>query len=443
MNLLLVVLYILVGLFLGGVITREIKANKTWSISIWVHAWLLIYYSIIPIIMLISAISTGMYLGVWKDVVIVDNFYVNYNTLLAVVLFLISFSYVVSLKFALFKVEARVLTFGEFHVPVLKIVVFGAICLSIFSLFFYVNAFGGLIKTFKIAPYIASTYHKHLYADKFQGVHTLFKRFIPLAIYPILLAGFYKKKTSLILLVFIPLLVYIYFTFLERQRQVTLVLLLIPILGYQVNQNKFISPRFLFWTGVAMLLFPVITFLNKAFVFNKESYDTITGWFTFNKYIREFNFPQIALWLSQKAEYEKFILSDFYVGIFGNYLPTSFKPDQTVNDLNSYLFEGKGSTSFPPGVIGNGFYHMGYVGVIFWGALLGTFVNLTDTLFKSLITYDRRYSFAYIYCFVAFFAYIRTGVLGYSLYRPSFVFFILILIFSHVFVSQPVVSKRT
>jgi len=208
---------------------------------------------------------------------------------------------------------------------------------------------------------------------------------------------------------------------------------IIPMLGYMVENVKFVTKNFLIFLGVLIFLFPTITFLNKAFIYDKSSYDIITSWFDIDKYVKEFNFAQISLFLSQKANYSKFIYSDFIQGLYGNYLPTSLRSSQTVNDLNSFLFLGVENRSIPPGIIANGFYHLGYWGVILWGAFLGTVVNVFELLWKSLLDYNKRFSYAYVYYFMAFFAYIRTGVLGFSLYRPFFVFLILIILVSFTF----------
>lgn len=433
MSFILLLLYLLLGSFVVFILIAHIKAVKTWTLTLWVQIWLGVYYVLIPLLLIIIKMSSGYFPGKWPDITILHPTYTTFKTFLATTLFLLSFYTFLSIKFIKYEALLTTVKFGIYRNSVLNILILGALILGIFSLFYFVNSLGGFKSAFKLAPYLNSPYFVDEYSKKYSGTFTMFKRFIPLVIYSALMWRFYPTSKSRLLFGFIPLLIFIYYTFLERQRQFTLILFLVPIFGYMVESNKFITKKFLVFLGLTVLLFPTITFLNKAFVYDKDSYDVVTSWFDMQKYIKEFNFPQIALYLSQTAEYEKFWFTDFIDGIFGNYLPSSWRITESVNGLNSYLFLGIKDRSVPPGLIANSFYHLGYAGVLIWGAFFGIFINIFETMWRGILLNDKRFAYIYVFSFMTFFAYIRTGVLGFSLYRPFFVFLILILLLSFKF----------
>lgn len=429
MNFLLLILYIFLGTVIVIFSSQTIKQYKTWSVKLWVQIWLGVYYILIPVLF----IAMGKYGGRWPDLTIKDRTYTNFQTFYATALFLLSFYITISLRFKKYIASPRLIKFGIYKGYFFKALILLMLGFGVFSLLYYVLSLGGFVNAFKIAPYLGSPYFEDIYSKRYSGLFTIFKRFIPILIYSALIFKFYKRKSSLFFLAVIPFLLFVYYTFLERQRQITLMIFIIPMLGYMVEKEKFVTKNFLIYLGILIFLFPTITFLNKAFVYNKSSYEIITSWFDIEKYIKEFNFAQISLYLSQKADYSKFLFADFIQGFYGNYLPTSLRTSKTVNDLNSFLFLGVENRSIPPGIIANSFYHLGYWGSILWGALLGFVVNVFEWLWRCILDYDRRFSYAYVFYFMAFFAYIRTGVLGFSLYRPFFVFLILILLFSFTF----------
>lgn len=436
MDILLVTLYLILGLFIAASLSTTIKVNKTWSISIWVQIWLAIYYVIIPVFMIVLTHLNGNYPGRWPNIIFKDSDFVNFNTFLATTLFFVAFYLSLSFKFSRYNVFPLVLKIGSIKLMTSKTMVILFLFFGLFSLVYYVNGLDGFSNAFRIAPYIASPYYEEEYSKLYSGTFTMFKRFIPFVVYSALFFPFFKSRWSKFFFVFIPIIAYIFFTFLERQRQMTIVLFVVPIIGYMIEKRLFVNKKFIISVGVILLIFPVITFFNKAFVYDSKSFEVVTGWFNAERYIKEFNFPQISLWISQNANYDKFWFTDFYSGIYGNYLPTSMKEFQTVNDLNSFYFEGKESRSFPPGIIGNSFYHLGYLGVILWGFIVGFIVNVFDLFWDSILQYDRRFAYAYAFTFMSFFAFIRTGVLGYSLYRPFFVFLIVTLLMSFILKSS-------
>lgn len=433
MNLLLLLLYLFIGIFIVLFSTETVRKDKTWTVKLWVQIWLGVYYVLIPVLFILFGIFKGKYPGTWPDLTIKHSIYTDFNTFWASALFFLAFYLALSIKIKEYVAVPIQLKLGIYRTDLFRTLIYFMLAFGLFSLFYYVLALGGFLNAFKIAPYLGSPFFEDIYSKKYAGLHTMFKRFIPIVIYGALIFKFHRGAYRKILLGIIPFIAFAYFTFLERQRQFTLMIFLIPLLGYMVEDRKFVTKKFLIFFGVLIFLFPTITFLNKAFVYDKDSYEIITAWFNVEKYIKEFNFAQISLFLSQNASYDKFWFADVVDGIYGNYLPTSLRSSETVNGLNSYLFLGVEDRSIPPGLIGNSFYHLGYIGVFLWGSMFGFFINVFEVFWKSIVEYDRRFSYAYVFTFMTFFAYIRTGVLGFSLYRPFFAFLILILLFSFIF----------
>ncbi len=429
---------ILFGIFYGLLILYIISKDRSWSINLWTHAWLYVLYIVIPCIV-ISRYMYGDPVGIGYDnITLVHGYYFDLYSLLCIVVFVISYSFITSIRMSKGQVfYAREIYFkiNGYKFSVLRSLVLFSFLFSLVSLFLYTLPSGGIVSTAK-AAHVRQSITGH-------GVLTIFQRFIPLSIYILLLAPFLAKKIRNYFVV-VACCVMIIYSFLEPQRQVMLFYVLVPVFGFLILQKKVLTKKMVIVTIVIIGIFPYIHFLNKAKVYDRENLQVYVSDINFDKYIREFSFPYIAVYMAQNSSYDHLYLDDFWLGVFGNWLPSSFvKKARPSNALNSYFFMGKEETSVPPGIIANSFYHLGLFGAVLWGVLLGITVKSTDIIMATLCRKNILYAFCYSFFFWVFFALIRTGVPGFSLYKPFFLFLLIILVVSHKFfvVKQSLVNQ--
>jgi len=433
-ELFLAILYILLGNIFILKILFDFHYAKTWTLNIWVQIFLLIYYVIVPLIMIISSGLLGRYLGNWPDLTINHEHYCSFGTFISVMLFFTAYTIIILIPLKLFSVIQINLKLGNFlSFPLIKLAIILIVIFAYLSFFIYVKGYHGLSNLIKLAPYLESpVFQEELYL-KYGRFHRYFLRFVPMIIYPALFFFFFKRRYERLFFIILPVIIYLIYTLLTRERQATILLILVFIIGFLIKYQRIFSKGFLIVCVILLLLFPFITFINKTFSFDVEAYRQIKNAINIDYIIKEFNFEQIALYISQNATYKKFIFDDFINSLFGNFLPTSLRYKEPLNNLNSYFFMGQLSHSIPPGIIASGYYHLGNFGIIIWGMILGITVKLTESIFNSLMYYDRNMAYPYAFSFLAFFAYIRTGILGFSLYRPFYVFFLIIILIGYRF----------
>ena len=435
MTFLLIILYGLLGVLLLWKLVLDIRASDTWTLSIWVMGWLLVYYIVVPLIMLTSQLISGKALGIWTNLTIRHIHYCSGGTFLATVLFFVSYFVIDGQKIKSPRVIQHYIRTSRTHkIPVIKLLIVLVAVFSFFSFIIYVRGYKGISNLLSLAPYLESPVFQQDLYEAYGRFHRYFLRFIPLIIYPVFFYRYFKKRYEILLFIIVPIIIYMVFTFLTRERQATILLVVVFLIGWQIRGRRYFNTAFLLLVTGIVLLFPLITFLNKTFTYDYSAYTQLKETINPDHLVQQFSFEQISLYLSQHAVYKKFILDDFINSLFGNFLPTSMRYRVPLNSLNSFLFMGIENHSVPPGIIAAGFYHLGYAGVILWGILLGMVVKITEVFYKSLIAFDDIFVFAYVYSFMVLFAYVRTGILGYSLYRPLYVALWLILILSYRFV---------
>ena len=423
MDILNLIIILILDLLFAMFILYKIKKDKRWTISLWVFIWLYVYYCVIPTITIFEYIIGSDFHIVYDKIIVKHKYYIDFPVLIGISLFLTTYLIISSIRFTKFRHSELKLNIYGRNISIIKIFVLATLFFSIFSFLIYISVQGGILNAIRNAQDINLL--------KVKGNASMFKRFIPLAIYCLLLSFLFNKKFFKLFIIIVSVVILVVFSFLERQRQVMMFYMLIPVFGYLINKNKIITKKIIIYSGIIFIIFPVIHFLNKSHSYDKTSYESYEKAITIDKLINEFNFPYISLYVAQNTKYNKLILDDYWTGVFGNYLPTSLIDDpRPANSLNSYFFLNKKSRDIPPGIIANGYYHMGFLGIVFFAFILGLGVNFTDRILTDLINYDTRYSYVFSFFFWGFFAYIRTGILGFSLYNPLFLLLFIILIIS-------------
>jgi oligosaccharide repeat unit polymerase len=393
--------------------------------------------------MLTTGMISGQALGIWPDLTIKHHTYCSWGTLLASWLFIVPYLIIYSQKVRKLTVRQNYFrTTGNRRLPMIKLMVVIVSVFSFISFVIYVRGYHGISNLLKLAPYLESPAFQQDIYEEYGRFHRYWLRFIPLIIYPVFFYNYFRKRSEVLFFIVIPIIVYMLFTFLTRERQATLMLLIVFLFGWQIRKNQYMSYPFILAVTGIILLFPLITFINKTFTYNYSAYLQLKETINPGNLLQQFNFEQIALYLSQHAEYKKFIHDDFINSLFGNFLPTSLRYKEPLNNLNSYLFLGVESHSVPPGIVAAGFYHLGYAGVVIWGFLLGMIVKITEIFFQSLIRHNNIFVFSYAYSFMVLFAYVRTGILGFSIYRPLNVALWIIIILSYRFIIRQKKDKH-
>ncbi len=421
-----IILLILLNIYAFFWLVLIIKKEKQFTLTLWSYIWIMVYYCIIPLVVLSISIFDQKFDFIFKNLIIKHDYYIDEFTIFIVFIFITIFNIIVFPKDYNFKLKEKHLKYKNSMVSAIKIFAIVSFLLSIISFFLYVKVQGGIFAAIENA--------QNPKFIKLDNATSILKRFIPFAVYPLLLLFHFKKKYIKLLLFITATIILVSYSLLERQRQVMLFFILIPMFGFFIKNRIFISKKFFVYSMIIIVVFPIIHFLNKAHNYDKNSFKTYKNDITINKYINEFNFPYISLYLSQHMPYDKLLFADFWTGVFGNYLPSAWVEDsRPANSLNSFFFLQKKSRDVPPGIIANSYYHLGIFGVIFFAFILGIIINFTDTIISGLVNYNRRYAYLYSFFFWPFFAYIRTGILGFSLYVPLFLFLFLAILASFYF----------
>ncbi len=281
---------------------------------------------------------------------------------------------------------------------------------SFVSLLKYVNGFGGFLEASYYGAFVRQGSFKEMWSGSTS--HLFYKRFIFLAILPLLFSSFNKKNIySILFFKILPLftLVVLYF-FLNFGRQIILDSLLILILA------RYVSRKIPIYYAVSfiILIFTSFIYLNLDSLTITE--DNTSGIFEF--IINEFSQPFVSI--SFAINYPDYLLfRDYFLSLFGNFFPTQGNwVTLETNFINSQNF-GSGEASYPPGLVAYSFYNLGLLGVIFYSFFIGRIMSLLDGFFISIHKVDKRIKYIFLYFIVTSIIIVRTATPRFYFYDPT------------------------
>ncbi|KXX68574.1 O-antigen polymerase [Flammeovirga sp. SJP92] len=410
----LLILYIIIALVLVNFVYKKIKLTN-WSIGTYLILWIIVFYYIMPIIMLLSNIINGRTLGVepyygLKN--INEETYVDFLTLFISSFFTLVFIVSYNLKIKQKKVNEiiyRKIKIFRYKFDIQHILSFCLVLLSLFSMFFYVYGFGGVGKTLSYAKAvragILSIDHNYLFLKRFLKFSIL-----PILLFPIL----YKRNKSKYIFLFFIVSLFTYGLTLKiyESRQNYIDFMLILFLSYYLKNNKALT------NGIKLLIFFII--ISAPFLI----YLVLDGDSKFDNLIADFSFPQLSLFVGLDNSYNYFLFQDILSSPFGNVLPSSlspFSPTGEIVFLNTYYILGTKESIVPAGIVGWSYYNLSIFGVGIVAFTLGIIFKKIDSFFQELLQSDMNYAYIYSYIILSSVVIIRTGSPRLYLFYPLFI----------------------
>ncbi|ENW25303.1 hypothetical protein F925_00637 [Acinetobacter lwoffii NCTC 5866 = CIP 64.10 = NIPH 512] len=261
--------------------------------------------------------------------------------------------------------------------------------MGIFSLFFYIYAYGGLSYVLQNMSQIRSgTADIKNYLAAFLYSFSRYLNLAFLIMLAVLLFG--KLNTSSKKIVFFLILGFCLFSiYLRAGREAGISFLISTLVVFYFSKGKLpIVATFLFFL-VAMfyILFGKIflfalnneNFDKDAFIENKMM-DTIYN--SYNLIISEFTHQYLSL--------VNFLQNDYSFRFFGDYLYWLLKPlkllgveiPDSISYYNTYMIYGVWDSEIPPGAVAFGYIGLGAIGVIIHGFVLGYIFRSIDRVFN-------------------------------------------------------------
>lgn len=400
----IVIFYLIVGFILGRHIFKNLK-EYGWTIFSYFSSYLFVFYITIPIIS-ITTFNT--------DPESINNFVYNIPEqdsfpILFIVFFIISlgilsflFGYTRKVHFTVTKVIPKKI--GNISMP-LSVICFISF-ISVASLYFYIKGFGSIQNAVFNANFVRSGYYKEISEN---SSHTFFFRFTFLSLIPIIYFFYQKKKEKISYILFITSIILITFLylFLSSGRQSIIDFVLIFVFASLIRNKSVINKKLIFFGAVAVILLPLLEVFFKSKAIGDTSIE-----FNFSEvFINEFGFPYYSLIHSIEGDHSFYYFSDFVTNLFGKILPSSLGPDwPRTNYLNSEYMLGREVKSIPPGIFGQGYYSLGFIGVFVISFVTGYLFKVIDTFIRDLVNIDNGFIFFYAYFITSSLDWVRTGL---------------------------------
>ncbi|WP_431471803.1 oligosaccharide repeat unit polymerase [Nonlabens sp. SCSIO 43208] len=413
--------YLFLGVFLILIISYYLRKTG-WSLFVYSTIYLFLFYVLTPIISLLI-FNTD----------IINNLQLAYNipnqadnelmilTFLAIFIGLSFFliGYNRNIKINITKILPKQV--GNKNLPTVFILII--FFLSLIGLFLYIRGFGSISSAIANANLVRSGY----YLDVSDGntSHTFFFRFIFLALIPLLYFYFNKKISNSLrypIIVGCFIILGILYFFLSPGRQSIFDLILIFIFATMLGKRQVINKKILFFGILVFFLLPI---LNSFFIersFNSINYSNSI----LEVILNEFGFPYYSLSHAINENYSYFYFSDFLSGSFGRIFPSSWNPGiESSNYLNSSYMLGRSVKSIPPGILAQGFYSLGFVGIIIVSFFTGIIFKVLDTYFAKASILNANFNYIYAYFIVSSMVWVRTGLPANYFYNLTFMTFII------------------
>ena len=418
-------------LLLSAYIWLLLKKEK-WSIFSYTLIWLLLYYTLIPVIN-----NVGQLLKL--DMVTYGGL-VDGSIIYQVIVLIFILSYIVGYKATPTNIAIPISRYIKINNTnsVLKILTYLLSIISFISLIIYTIGFGGFSDAVFYANSVRTGYFRLTYWGDIGFL--FFKRFAFLALLPFLVyfseASFRRTLDKLMLFVLPVITLSVLYLLLNRGRQRIIDLILITIFAGLLKKRILFNYSLLLGIILGVLLLDLlnIIFYTKSIEGMFDLLSGAHGTMNIVDYYGEFAHPMLSLNRALAENYNFYYFTDYVYGVFGSFLPF---PSQLVGKeivyLNSQFIINKFDSTVPPGIIASGYYNFGILGVILTAVFIGFFVKKLDFFFINFIKIKSGYTYFYAYVIVFSSTIIRSGVPRYYFYDIVFVSFFLLLFFSFQF----------
>lgn len=401
--------------------------DHNWSIYNYAYCYLILFYNIAPLLIYIFK-----FLEINYDTVYLEPKFAFYLEIDLFIFLLISIFFVIyNFSFNEFVKRRKFkLSYSKFFNE--KSIAFLFLIISAFSIFFYIKGFGSFSNAISNADLIRSGNFIENNTNQDTG-HTIFQRFINLAIIPFLY--FFYNKTSKVKLI-IPfvisfIILFISYVFLSGSRQSIIDIFLLFIIADLIKKNKFINFKLVFLFFLAIYILPLLDSVFKSLSYSDTLEVKTKEIDLFSVLINEFGFPFYSLYYAVIENYNFNYFSDFYLDLFGSFFPSSWGPNlKTSNYLNSFYTQGLLDKGYvPPGLLAQGYYSLGILGVLLISFFTSYVFKILDSFFKNILINNIGFVFFYSFFIVKSLAWVRTGLPGNYFYNTVLFFSFIFIVF--------------
>jgi hypothetical protein len=468
-EILLLFIYCLLLLISSSYWWFKIQRNG-WNIENIFLLFIILYYLFIPVNIIIF--GGEIYDSSIKSYMVPASRFVSFSSFFITLLFIGIFIFGLAVRGSSYKL-VKIYIIRVNGSNLYRAVSYFLALLSFLSLLIYIQQWGG------ISSFLTNLNLSR--AGRFDedavGKYVSFGRFIDLSVLPIVYFLYEKRKNrrDWILLLFIPLIIFVFNIFFLSTSKTRLIgLVLFFYFTVSIYKNKLYLQRLLlisigvFW-GVP-ILDDMFIFIYRVFtregilavplrivfaildgslgsgqyeVFLKDN--PHSPYFQFLEY---FTYVQMSLQFSLDNSYPLLFFRDFLTGIV-KFIPSrlNIQTGIEVQQLNTALFYNYYpeipalNWGVPPGIISFGMYSLSVPGVIVIAFILGYIFRGVDLFFKSLVEIDRRFSPFYAYVIVVLGIYSTIGIPKEAIYDFGFLVF-LVTFFFMSFKFEPVQSEE-
>lgn len=430
--------YFLLLLILGIPFIIFLKKNN-WSLFLIFGAYCTMQYVIVPLFFLTSdnpdaILPKGLQMGSIYPVVDWFTFSV---TLIFFTIFILSYHIFSNNSVHQTYTQSSELISYALPLAIILLVV------SVFSLFFYIKAFGSFTEMVTASQMVRSGHVEKL--DLNNSLMT--KRLIGLSFSSLALSTFIEfALVKKIIFTLSAVVILTYAIFISASKQSIIELFFVAYIYFCLKNQK----TYLQLGAVLAVIFVIALLVLDPFI----QY-VATGEFNYDDQslfgvLQMFSFSQTSLGIAIHAEYSPLYFSDFITNLNSTIFPSGTIPslndayssfvDFSTQRLNTHFFWGTYDAVVPPSIIAFGYYNAGLLGVALVAMLLGWALAFFDRHFSMLIHYDIRAALPYaVFCLQAI-EIARVAIPKYTVYfAPNLV---LIMIFLTIFITSVKVKAK-
>ncbi len=433
MEIILLLLYTSVFFILLRIILVKIKNG--WAIEPFFLSLINLFYVFIPITMIIyKYLIVEQYIIPDLKVILNNYEFYNYMTFSVTIIFLSSFFLGCSLIRKTTKdiyIKRRIVSISNFKINILLAVGYFFSILSFLAIVLYVKQLGGLERAILYANLVRSGYGEEVFIS---STYVFVKRFISFSLFSIFIYIIIENKKNfmnIIFLLLIPLVILLISKLLLfSSKQGIIGLLLLIIFYLSIKHRKSYMILLITFIMSLLLLLPLV---DELLLMKSDYYIEKEVTFNFITFTGYFSFPQVSLAFALQENYDFIGITDFILGLKGNFIPMSMLLEYTSgsNELNTKFFYGFEKAIVPPGIIAFSYYSFGIFGIITIGFLTGLVVRKIDLIFSKYVAVNSEFIILYAYIIGFTYTYVRTGLPRFSIYHPMTVSFILMILVSY------------
>lgn len=403
MDFIVIILFVLIivgmGLFL------KLHDTGTWSVNTYAGISLIIFYGITPLLFI-----TQYMIGKTKSVYAYDfqgtSIWIEMIAIIIIGLISYTTSYSLTYTFPQKRYYLAPKTLG--NKSWIYYIAMGLLLLSIISHYIYVSGFGSYHNAIAQADLVRSQYFKEINPD---SSFTFFKRFIPLSIIYLLSFRDIRSSNRIIDFLFLGVALanlLMYYFLLENSRQSLFQFVLLFFMAISIQRGKYNLMIFVAFAIVLILFMGAL----DAFFTSRDASVIRMDEDPLDSFVQQFIFPYHSLQKASSPEAPTTFFYDFWDGLFGSVLPSSWGGNNAITGYNSESL-GLARGTVPPGILAQGYYSLGISGVVLTMAFTGCFFAKIDLFFRTL---NNSSSYFYAYVILSSFTWIRTGIPKYYFY---------------------------